>query len=290
MKYYNEVCHFLSELLQLDQTILRPIFGSLCIIVIFWALKTVTRCLVNTFTKKPDKRYKVYHNIKIFYNVIEVALIGLFLTRYISNLGLFVSLIISALTFALRDVFTCAFYGLYCKKNKIFKLGDRIEVHGVKGDVININNLSFDILEVQDDDNGQSTGVIITMPNTYISNQHIKNYNRGFNHVWSELTVKVPIDSDIEKDKKELYRILEENEEIVKVPVEIERELSSLGTAYQIYYNNCKPIIYTNVTTKCVELKIRYLMNTRKVRVIEDELWSKILESNKKGKLKLYRE
>lgn len=290
MKYYNEVCHFLSELLQLDQTILRPIFGSILIVVIFWALKVVTNCLVNSLVRKQEQRYKIYHRIKLFYNIIEVSLICLFLTRYISNLGLFVSLVISALTFALRDIFTAAFYGFYCKKDRIFKLGDRIDVGGIKGDVINIGNLSFDVLEVQDDDNGQSTGVIISVPNTYISNKHIKNYTKGFNHVWSELTVKVPYDSDIEKDKKELYDILDSVEEITKVPIEIERELATLGTAYQIYYNNCKPIIYVNVTPKYVELNIRYLINTKKIRVIEDELWTKILESNKKGKLKLYRE
>ena len=46
--------------------------------------------------------------------------------------------------------------------------------------------------------------------------------------------------------------ILDSVEEITKVPIEIERELATLGTAYQIYYNNCRPIIYVNVTPKYV--------------------------------------
>ena len=289
MKYYNEFCHFLSERLELDQTILRPMIGTILIIAIFESIKIIADWMVNSLVRK-ENRYKVFHSIKLVVNIIEIMLLVVFLTRYIANLTTFVSLLTSSLTLVFKDVFVNAFYGAYVKKHKIFKLEDRVEVNGVKGDIINIGRLSFDMLEVQDLANGQSTGVIITVPNSYISNKHIKNYNKGFEHIWSELTVKVPFDEDIDKVKKELYKILDSMEEITKVPIDIERELAEVGTEYRIYYNNCKPIIYVNVTSKCVELKIRYLMDSKKIRFIEDELWIRILDSNKKGKIKLYKE
>lgn len=291
MKYYSAFCGYLSDILEMDPKIVRPIIGTIVILIIFAVLKFIIHNLVNLFTKnKRNKTYTTYHNIKLVIDIFEVLLLTVFLVRYISNLGVFVSLFISSLTLALRDVFTNVFYGMYIRKHNMFKLEDRVEINGVKGDVINIGKLSFDLLEVQDEENGQSTGVIITVPNSFLATKHIKNYNKGFRHVWTELTVNIDTNADIESSKEVLYEIVNSIETINRVPIEIERELSNVNSNYRIYYNNCNPIIYTNLQNKYVELKIRYLMDTKKIRNVEDELWTKILESYKKGKLKLYRE
>lgn len=291
MKYYSAFCGYISEILEMDPKIVRPVIGTLLILIVFAALKVVVHNLVNIFTKdKRDKTYNAYHNSKLIIDVFEVLILTVFLVRYISNLGVFVSLFVSSLTLALKDVFMNIFYGAYIKKHRIFKLEDRIEINGVKGDVINIGKLSFDLLEVQDEVNGQSTGVMITIPNSFLASKHIKNYNKGFRHVWTELKVNIETNSDVENAKETLYEIINSIEAIKRVPVEIERDLANVNSNYRVYYNNCKPIIYTSVTNKCVELKIRYLMDSKKIRNIEDELWIKILESYKKGKLKLYRE
>ena len=57
---------------------------------------------------------------------------------------------------------------------------------------------------------------------------------------------------------------------------------------YRIYYNNLEPIIYTKLTEDYIDLTIRYLVHPKKARHIESQIWNKIYENAKEGKLELY--
>ena len=92
---------------------------------------------------------------------------------------------------------------------KPFQVEDRIEVKGIKGDVMNISSLNFEVLEISTkEEHGQSTGVIVTFPNSIVFSEPVRNLNKGFKYIWDELTVKVPMDCDLVKNKQELYKIV----------------------------------------------------------------------------------
>ena len=200
------------------------------------------------------------------------------------------SLSVSALTLALRDVIINFFFGIYNRKHKTFKVGDRIEIDGVKGDVVNIGRLSFDILEVQNEEYGQSTGCIITMPNNFMNFKHLRNFNKGFKYVWTELKINIPRDEDVEKTKKVLYDVINTVDAIKKVPKHIEKDLVDVQTNYKIVYNDYKPIIYTRIFNRYYEFDIRYLIDVKQIRNVEDEILLKLIEEDKKKHIKLYKE
>ena len=68
----------------------------------------------------------------------------------------------------------------------------------------------------------------------------------------------------------------------------MQKELNNAIGDYRIYYNNLEPIIYTELTEECVNLTIRYLAHPKKARHIESQIWNKIYEQAKEGKLDLY--
>ena len=52
---------------------------------------------------------------------------------------------------------------------KPFKVEDRIEIDGIKGDVMNISALDFEVLEISTkENNGQSTGIVVSFPNSTV--------------------------------------------------------------------------------------------------------------------------
>ena len=183
------------------------------------------------------------------------------------------------------------FAGVYIKTKKPFKLEDRISIDGVTGDVILINNLSFKILEVSDKPNGeQSSGLIINIPNSYIFSKTLKNYNLAFKYVWDEVTIKLKIDADLEKNKKEIMEIITSNETVKEIPKKMKKELKSATVDYRIYYNHLDPIIYTKVVDNHIELSLRFLTHPKKTRIIEDDLWINILNKYKENKIDLFTE
>ncbi|MBR1376362.1 MAG: mechanosensitive ion channel family protein [Bacilli bacterium] len=290
MEYFDIVVEFVGDITSISPTILRPFLGTIFIILIVKAFKIVITAMIRDFTRNKSKLYGRVHSASMFIDIFTVFLLVLFLGRYIDNISTFISLFISSLTLALKDIVVNAFYGIYIRKHKTFKIGDRIEVNGVKGDVVNFSRLTFDILEVKDEETGQSTGCIVSIPNNFAASKHIKNYNGGFKCIWTELKVNISRDADIEKTKEELYEIVNSIDAVNKVPIEIERELANIQTNYKIYYNDCKPIIYVDVHDKYYEFDIRYLMDAKKIRNVDDELWIKIVDADKKGKIALYRE
>ena len=290
MKYFDMLINFLADATSISATIIRPFVGTLLLILIAKTFKIFFAGMVRDFSKDKNKVYERTHNINLIIDSFTALLIILFLGRYIDNLTTFMSLSVSALTLALRDVIINFFFGIYNKKHRIFRIGDRIEIDGVKGDVVNIGRLSFDILEVQNEEYGQSTGCIITMPNNFMNFKHIRNFNKGFKYVWTELKVNIPRDADIEKTKKVLYDVIDTIDAIKKVPKNMQKDILEVQTNYKILYNDYKPIIYTRIFNRYYEFDIRYLMDVKQIRNVEDEILLKLIEEEKKGNIKLYKE
>ena len=149
--------------------------------------------------------------------------------------------------------------------------------------------MNFEVLEISNRDEGeQSTGVIIHIPNSTIFTSPLKNYTKVFKYVWNEITVKIPLDANLNKTKSELYRIINTNEVVKQVPQKMENQINNAITDYRIFYNKLKPIIYTKVVDDHIELSVRYLVHPKKARNVESDIWNKILAAKNKNKIELY--
>lgn len=174
---------------------------------------------------------------------------------------------------------------------KPFQVEDRIQIKDIKGDVMNISSLNFEVLEISTkEENGQSTGVIVTFPNSIVFQEPVKNLNKGFKYIWDELTVKLKLDCDIVKNKQELYKIVNNIEIIKNIPKKMKVEISNVNTTNRVYFNKYDPIIYTKIVDSHIELTIRYLMNPKKARYVESVIWNKILLGYQNKTIDLYAE
>ena len=241
--------------------------------IVIKIIKKLVELFCIHFEKNPKKRY--FHNQKynIFLDIILVISWYIIWSDYLKNLITLISYVSAALTLALREFVFNFFAGFYIKIKKPFSIEDRIEINGVIGDVVNVNAFNFEVLEINNKDQGeQSTGRIITYPNSAAMTNPIKNYNKEFKYVWNEMTVKVTLDSNIKKTKNLLYKIVNENEIVKSIPKKMENELDTVSLDYRIYFNKLKPIIYTSIVDKHIELSIRYLIHPKKVRIVENEI------------------
>ena len=78
------------------------------------------------------------------------------------------------------------------------------------------------------------------------------------------------------------------NEVLKEAPKKREDAVSDIIFEYRIYYNYLDPIIYTKIVDSHVELSLRYIVHPKKARIVEDDIYLKILEEYKKGNIKLY--
>ncbi len=197
-----------------------------------------------------------------------------------------ISFVSAALTLALRDIIYNYFSGIYIKLSKPINVEDRIKVGDTTGDVINISSLSFELLEV-DLETNQSTGKIIHIPNSQIFSAQIKNYNTAFKYIWDEISINISLNSDIDKAKKILLKIVTTNEIIKDIPKKMKMEIKNSTSDYRIYYNKLTPIIYTKIKENKITLTARFLIHPKKQRNVESDLYEKIFQEYKKNSITL---
>lgn len=288
MKLLSNFCLFISKITSIDKNIISSIFLSVFIFLFF--------IIVRFFIKKIIKRkmsgrgeYILNQTFRVFINVFEVFAFLLIWIEYIKDLLTLISLLSAAITIALREIILNFFCGIYIKTKKTFKVEDRIQIEDIKGDVMKITTLDFELLEVSSkEDNGQSTGVVVTFPNSIVLSKPIKNVNKGFKYVWDELKLRISLDKELDKNKKELYRIINNIETIKSIPQKMKKQVNDINFENRVYFNKYEPIIYTKIVNNYVELTIRYLMHPKKSRFVESEIWNKIYEAYKEKRLDLY--
>lgn len=289
MEFLQEFSEIISNLIGISAgTVLLIIYSIIAIIIIDLIEKGIV--FLNTRLNKNEKVLYLFNKkMKVFKGIIIVLALLIIWGDQIKNIITFISFTSAAATLALKDIIINFFAGIYISLCKPFRVEDRIEVDGMIGDIVNTNSLNFEILEVSARDEGeQSTGIIIQIPNSKIFTDSIKNYTKAFKYIWSELEIPIKLDANLEKNKKTLYEIVESNDIVKRIPKKMKTELNEAIGDYRIYYNNLEPIIYTKLTKDAVILNIRYLAHPKKARHIESQIWNKIYENSKDGKIDLY--
>lgn len=288
MEYFDRFCKYLSGLTTINETYISLILSTTIVLIFFTFFKKIGR---RTIRKKIEgrKEYFINQAIQIVLNVTEVIFLLFIWNDYIQNLMTLISVTSAAMTIALREIILNFFCGIYIKVKKPFQVEDRIEVKDIRGDVMNISSLNFEVLEISTDEkHGQSTGVIVTFPNSIVFSEPVRNLNKGFKYIWDELTVKVTMDCDLVKNKQELYKIVNNIEVIKNIPKKMKAQINDINTTNRVYFNKYDPTIYTKIVDDHIELTIRYLMHPKKGRFVESVIWNKVLESYKEGRIDLF--
>jgi len=285
MKYLNNISNYLN----IDEIYITLIIKTIIYLILIYIIEQLGIRILKK-NKDTKKEYIYTQKFKVFISILKISILFIIWGKYIKNILTFISVISAAFTIALRDLVFNFFCGLYIKIAKPFEVEDRIQIDDYKGDVINIKSMNFEILEVNNIDfTGQSTGIIIHLPNSIIFKSPLKNYNKGFKYIWDEITVNVPLESDLKKIKNILYKIVNSNDIIKNIPPKMKKQINNISNNYRIYYNKYEPIIYTKVIEDHIELQIRYLVHPKKARFVESTIWNNIITSYKKNEIELYK-
>ena len=260
-------------------------------VLFFDLIKLATRKIYSQLPVSDKKKYFRNRKIKISLTIICWLVVILIWKEQIKSLITLISFVSAAVTIALREIIFNFFAGLYINAKKVFEIEDRIEIKGIKGDVITMHSLGFEMLEIADgNEYEQSTGKIVHIPNSAVFSEPTKNFTKAFKYIWDEIKINIELDSDVEETKSYIYNILKNIDILKEIPEKMENQVDDVTVQYRIYYNKLEPIIYTRIDESHIELSLRYLVHPKKIRIVQNEIYLKVLEEYNKGNIKLYKE
>ena len=269
----------LHSYLDLKPDTQTKLLNTLLIILALTILRLVLLRLVNRRLRQDTRAlYSWRKSVEYIIVILGVFLIGRLWLEGIQSLATYLGLVSAGLAIALQDlIVNLAGWG-FIMWRRPFSVGDRIEVGGQAGDVIDVRLFSFSLLEIGGRiDAEQSTGRVIHIPNGIVFREAQANFSQGLPYIWNEIPVLVTFESDWEKAKAILTRVV--NQYAPQVGDEAKAYGRKPGKRFVISYGNVTPTVYTKAASSGVLLTLRYLIPPRQQRNSEEKIWEAILRA-----------
>jgi len=222
-------------------------------------------------------RYYYSKTASLLYLLVIITFMLIIWVDDIQALLLGFGLIAAAFTITIQDVARNFVGGIAIFFNRIYSVGDRVEVMDKRGDVIDIGLLYTTLLEIGDWINGdQPTGRLSIIPNGYVLGNTVNNYTRDFGFIWDEMTVPVTYDSDWRGAiSLILAAVRQETGDIIE---QSEKAMPFLEHKYFFSGRSTDPAVFIRLTDNWIELSARFVTSPMKRRIIRNGISQRILE------------
>lgn len=248
--------------------------------VALYALTRVVRRAIDAHIEDINKRHQLRKIVGYtFWIALVVAGVTLFAERLrLADIGTILGLIAAAVTIALADVVRSLAGWIYINSRRGIEIGSRVEVDGMTGDVIDIGMLKTTLLEVGEPivHARQSTGRIVTVPNSIFLSHNVIVSASENPLVWHEIQVMVTFESDWKRAREVMMEIaMELYDEIVP---DLRAGFAVLERRYAFRLGSTAPIVYTEIADSGVTLTLRSLTPVRRRRSHNDRISTAILD------------
>ncbi len=218
--------------------------------------------------------------------VLALGIVSIWITPQ-TDISTGIGLISAGLAFALQRVILSFAAYVVILRGDVFTLGDRIDLGGVRGDVVRLGFLKTTIMEMGQPPSvasadpavwvhsRQYTGRIVTVTNGVIFNEPVYNYTRDFPYIWEEMVLPIAYADDRARVEAILLGAAREHA-VVEEPG-VERALHAMRLRYALSDASTEPAVYWRITDNWVELSLRFLVHARGVRDVKDAMTRQVL-------------
>ena len=253
------------------------VLKSLVVVLFFLLVRSAVMRIMLRNVTDVRQRYSWSRGVTSTIGILIVIFLGVIWFAGLERIATFAGILGAGLAVALHDTIANIAGFLFIMLRRPFEVGDRIEIGGVAGDVIDIRLFQFSLLEIGNwVDADQSTGRILQVPNGQVLRSVTASFNKGFDYIWHEIPILITFESNWKKAKGILQDIVDDDRFVVAE--EVERQVRRAASRYLIYSGKVTPIVYTTVRDSGVLLTVRYMTKPKTRRGTEQQLWEQILE------------
>jgi small-conductance mechanosensitive channel len=232
---------------------------------------------------------------------ILLAVVVALISIWVADAGRFASiagLITAGLAVALQRVITSFAAYLIVLRGRVYTVGDRITMGGVRGDVVRVGFMQTAVMEMgapppNQNENRETwisarqyTGRIVSLTNDKIFDNPVFNYTREFPYMWDEMMIPIKYGADYLRAEKILLDIGRRHtaEYVEKAQPALERLREQYVLALEIAL---EPTVYVRLTDNWIELTLRFTAPVHGVRAIKDAMSRDLLVALEDAKLEI---
>ena len=231
--------------------------------------------LLRRFLKKnisnSSARYKSQKGIEFIGYVLLVILSFSYFTGNIKDFTLAIGLFSAGIAFTLQELILSIAGSIYIFVVKVYKPGDRIEINGIKGDVIDVDSIYTTMMEIgQWVSSDNYSGRIVKLSNAFVFKGPIYNYSQDFPFIWDEFNLPIKYGSDIELAKSIVIEIASKS--LSDFTANSKAQWKEIVNKYYVEDAQVEPTLAITLTDNWVQFNLRYIVNYEKRRITKHEL------------------
>lgn len=268
----------MDQLLQFFDSVGRDRWARVVVALILCAIAVrLVRVMVTRSIEEPAARYRA---AKIISRVGWVAAVLLVISSFSGSLsGLFASLSIigAGVAFALQEVIASAAGRVAMMSGRFYRVGDRVQLGGIKGDVIDVGILRTTIMEIGDWVKGDLyTGRVVRVANSFVFKEPVFNYSGDFGFLWDEIVIPVTYGVNHTLARSMLVRVVQDvvGEHVAPAAKQWHEMLSR----YRVENARLDPMVSLVLTDNWMEFTVRYVVPFDRRRITKDQLFSRIMD------------
>ncbi len=222
-------------------------------------------------------RYQVRKGITCTSYLAGGLLLMLIFSDQLSGLTVALGVAGAGIAFALQELIVSLAGWLANAFGGYYKTGDRVQLGGIKGNVIDIGILRTTLMECGEWVKGDLyAGRIVRVANSFVFKAPVFNYSSDFPFLWDEITLPVKYGCDLERARQILRDVANE---IVGANVgRAEADWQRMLQKYAVEETPVSPVVTLIATDNWVEFTTRYVVDYKKRRLTKDRFFTRILE------------
>lgn len=265
----------LKELLFYNPTTRKFVIAFVGTLIIIGLLKVIKKTLFSHV--KTDNWYTISKVINVLGYILVLLLLGIVFNDRLGGITVTLGFAGAGVAFALREVITSVAGWVGILFGGFYKTGDRVQLGGIKGDVIDIGVLRTTVMEIgQWVDGDLYNGRIVRIANSFVFSEPVFNYTADFPFLWDEIKVPIRYGSDYELTKDILQKAADNI--VGDYTVKAQVEWNKMVKKFILENQSINSTVTIETTDNWIEYTLRYVVDYKKRRSIKDALFTRILK------------
>lgn len=269
----------------INKWILNATYGNLIIlalgIIVIWIVVRLFQKRGVLLIRDNDLKYRAKKLSSFTGYFLTIILILVIYSNKLAGFTIALGVAGAGIALALQEVIASFAGWLAIMFGGFFKTGDRVQLSGIKGDVIDIGVLRTTLMEIGEWVDGDLyNGRIVRIANSFVFKAPVFNYSADFPFLWDEIKIPVQYGSDYLAAKELFLKIAIET--AGDLTQQSKEKWSKLVNKYLLENAQTEPMVSVIANDNWVEFTIRYVVNYKRRRLTKNELFLKILTESQK--------
>lgn len=249
------------------------VVGVLCIL----ALRHFVRSSLTRRLEDKTTRYRTRKVVQFATYVVLAIFVGAVYSDKLGGFTVAFGVAGAGIAFALQEVIASVAGWIAVTFGNFYKIGDRVMLGGIKGDVIDIGVLRTTLFELGEWANGDLyNGRVVRVANSFVFKEPVFNYSADFPFLWDEIRIPVRHGSDRTQTQALLEAVAEElTGDYARA---VKATWATMTRNFLIEDARIMPMVTMVMDENWMTYTVRYVVDTKRRRGTKDALFRRILD------------